>query len=68
MMRPAKLVQRFLLPSFVISLIYVFRFRAMVSPRAKVEVSPRPEVELSPLLTRSSRRTPWFQRVCRRTR
>jgi acetyltransferase-like isoleucine patch superfamily enzyme len=40
MMRPAKLVQRFLLPSSVISLIYAFRFRAMVSPRAEVELSP----------------------------
>lgn len=40
MIRPAKLVQRFLLPSFVISLIYAFRFRAMVSPRAEVELSP----------------------------
>jgi acetyltransferase-like isoleucine patch superfamily enzyme len=40
MMRPAKLAQRFLLPSFVISLIYAFRFRAMVSPRAEVELSP----------------------------
>jgi acetyltransferase-like isoleucine patch superfamily enzyme len=40
MMRPAKLVKRFLLPSFVISIIYAFRFRAMVSPRAEVELSP----------------------------
>jgi acetyltransferase-like isoleucine patch superfamily enzyme len=40
MMRPAKLAQRFLLPSFVISLIYAFRFRALVSPRAEVELSP----------------------------
>jgi acetyltransferase-like isoleucine patch superfamily enzyme len=40
MMRPAKLVQRFLLPSFVISIIYALRFRAMVSPRAEVELSP----------------------------
>jgi acetyltransferase-like isoleucine patch superfamily enzyme len=40
MMGPAKLVQRFLLPSFVISLIYGFRFRALVSPRAEVELSP----------------------------
>src|SRR5690606_33781296 len=40
MMRPAKLVQRFLLPGFVISIIYALRFRAMVSPRAEVELSP----------------------------
>jgi acetyltransferase-like isoleucine patch superfamily enzyme len=40
MMRPAKLAQRFLLPSFVISIIYGFRFGAMVSPRAEVELSP----------------------------
>jgi acetyltransferase-like isoleucine patch superfamily enzyme len=40
MMRPAKLVQRFLLPRFVISLVYAVRFRALVSPRAEVELSP----------------------------
>jgi UDP-3-O-[3-hydroxymyristoyl] glucosamine N-acyltransferase len=40
MMRPAKLVQRFLLPGFVISIIYGLRFRAMISPRAEVELSP----------------------------
>jgi acetyltransferase-like isoleucine patch superfamily enzyme len=40
MMRPAKLAQRFLLPSFVISIVYAFRFGAMVSPRAEVELSP----------------------------
>ena len=40
MMRPAKLAQRFLLPGFVISLVYAVRFRAMVSPRAEVELSP----------------------------
>jgi acetyltransferase-like isoleucine patch superfamily enzyme len=40
MMRPAKLVQRFLLPGFVISIVYAARFRAMVSPRAEVELSP----------------------------
>jgi acetyltransferase-like isoleucine patch superfamily enzyme len=40
MIRPAKLAQRFLLPGFVISLIYAFRFRALVSPRAEVELSP----------------------------
>jgi acetyltransferase-like isoleucine patch superfamily enzyme len=40
MIRPAKLVQRFLLPGFVISLIYAFRFHALVSPRAEVELSP----------------------------
>ena len=40
MMRPAKLVQRFLLPRFVISIIYALRFGAMISPRAEVELSP----------------------------
>jgi len=40
MIRPTKLAQRFLLPSFVISLIYAFRFGALVSPRAEVELSP----------------------------
>lgn len=39
MMRPAKLVQRFLLPGSVISIIYGLRFGAMVSPRAEVEFS-----------------------------
>jgi acetyltransferase-like isoleucine patch superfamily enzyme len=39
MMRPAKLVQRFLLPGFVISIIYGLRFRALVSARAEVELS-----------------------------
>jgi acetyltransferase-like isoleucine patch superfamily enzyme len=38
MMRRA--LQRFLLPSFVISLIYGFRFGALISPRAEVELSP----------------------------
>ena len=37
MIRPAKLVQRFLLPRFVISLVYAVRFRALVSPRAEVD-------------------------------
>ena len=41
MMRPAKLVQRFLLPSFVISLIYALRYGALISPRAEVELSPQ---------------------------
>jgi acetyltransferase-like isoleucine patch superfamily enzyme len=40
-MRPGMLVQRFLLPSFVISIIYALRFGAVVSPRAEVELSPR---------------------------
>ena len=40
MIRTAKLVQRFLLPRFVISLVYAVRFRALVSPRAEVELSP----------------------------
>jgi acetyltransferase-like isoleucine patch superfamily enzyme len=40
MMRPAKLLQRFVLPSFVISLIYAFRYGALISPRAEVELSP----------------------------
>lgn len=39
-MSPAKLVQRFLLPSFVVSLIYAFRFGALISHRAEVELSP----------------------------
>jgi acetyltransferase-like isoleucine patch superfamily enzyme len=40
MMSPAKLLQRFFVPSFVISLVYAFRFGALVSSRAEVELSP----------------------------
>ncbi|MEM7025117.1 MAG: acyltransferase [Pseudomonadota bacterium] len=36
-MRLNKLAQRFLLPGFVISIIYALRFGAMASPRAEVE-------------------------------
>jgi acetyltransferase-like isoleucine patch superfamily enzyme len=39
-MRAGQFVQRFLLPSFVISIIYALRFAAGVSPRAEVELSP----------------------------
>lgn len=40
MMGAAKLARRFLLPRFVISVIYALRFGAGVSPRAEVELSP----------------------------
>ncbi|MGH6918688.1 MAG: acyltransferase [Geminicoccaceae bacterium] len=40
MIRPAKLARRFLLPRFVISLVYAVRFHALVSPRAEVDLSP----------------------------
>lgn len=40
-MRAKKIIQRFLLPSFVISVIYLLRYRCKVSPRAEVELSRR---------------------------
>ncbi len=40
-MSPAKLLQRFFVPSFVVSLVYAFRFGALVSSRAEVELSPQ---------------------------
>jgi acetyltransferase-like isoleucine patch superfamily enzyme len=36
-----KVIQRFLVPSFVVTLIYLVRYRCKVSPRAEVELSPR---------------------------
>jgi acetyltransferase-like isoleucine patch superfamily enzyme len=36
-----KTMQRFLVPSFVVTLVYLFRYRCKVSPRAEVELSPR---------------------------
>src|SRR5690606_36942326 len=35
------IARRFLLPSFVVTLVCLFRFRCKVSPRAEVELSPR---------------------------
>ena len=40
-MKAKKVIQRFLVPSFVITIIYLVRFRCKVSPRAEVELSPR---------------------------
>lgn len=40
-MKVSKLIRRFLIPSFVVSLICYVRSRALVSPRAEVELSPR---------------------------
>lgn len=40
-MEAGKLIRRFLVPSFVVTLIYLFRYRCKVSPRAEVELSPR---------------------------
>jgi acetyltransferase-like isoleucine patch superfamily enzyme len=40
-MRAKKLLRRFLVPPFVVTLVYWFRFRCKVSPRAEVELSPR---------------------------
>lgn len=39
-MRLKKIIQRFLVPSFVITIIYAMRYKCMVSPRAEVELSP----------------------------
>ncbi len=39
-MKLKKIVQRFLVPSFVVTGIYASKFRCMVSPRAEVELSP----------------------------
>lgn len=36
-----KVAQRFLVPSFVVTLIYLQKFRCKVSPRAEVELSKR---------------------------
>ncbi len=35
-----KIAQRFLVPSFVVTGIYAYKYRCMVSPRAEVELSP----------------------------
>ena len=35
-----KIIQRFLFPPFVVTIIYWFKFRSFVSPRAEVELSP----------------------------
>lgn len=40
-MKAKKIIQRFLVPSLVVSAIYFFRFGCKVSPRAEVELSPR---------------------------
>lgn len=40
-MNARKILRRFLVPSFVVTLVYWFRYRSKVSPRAEVELSPR---------------------------
>jgi acetyltransferase-like isoleucine patch superfamily enzyme len=40
-MEAKKLIRRFLVPSFVVTLYYLFRYRCKVSLRAEVELSPR---------------------------
>ena len=40
-MNARKVAQRFLVPSFVVTLIYMLRYRCKVSPRAEVELSAR---------------------------
>jgi len=39
-MKLKKVIQRFLVPSFVITIIYAIKYKCMVSPRAEVELSP----------------------------
>lgn len=39
-MKLKKIVQRFLVPSFMVTLIYAIKYRCMISPRAEVELSP----------------------------
>jgi len=39
-MKLKKVIQRFLVPSFIVTIIYAFKFKCMVSPRAEVELSP----------------------------
>lgn len=39
-MKLKKIVQRFLVPSFVVTIIYAVKYKCMVSPRAEVELSP----------------------------
>lgn len=40
-MKLQKLAQRFLVPGSAVSLIYFFRYRCMISPRAEVELTPK---------------------------
>ncbi len=40
-MEARKVVQRFLVPAFVVTLYYLLRYRCKISPRAEVELSPR---------------------------
>lgn len=39
-MKLKKVIQRFLVPSFIVTIIYAFKYKCMVSPRAEVELSP----------------------------
>jgi acetyltransferase-like isoleucine patch superfamily enzyme len=43
-MKLKKIAQRFLVPSFVITIIYALKYKCMVSPRAEVELSPLLEI------------------------
>ena len=38
--RPRQILQRFLVPQFIVTLVCMFRSRSMVSPKAEVELSP----------------------------
>lgn len=40
-MEARKVVQRFLVPSFVVTVYYLLRYGCKISPRAEVELSPR---------------------------
>ena len=39
-MKLKKIIQRFLVPSFVVTIVYAVKYKCMVSPRAEVELSP----------------------------
>ena len=39
-MKLGKVVRRFLVPSFVVTAIYAFKYKCLISPRAEVELSP----------------------------
>jgi len=39
-MKLKKIIQRFLVPSFVVTIIYAVKYKCMISPRAEVELSP----------------------------
>lgn len=39
-MKLKKVIQRFLIPSFVVTVVYAVKYKCLVSPKAEVELSP----------------------------